>query len=228
MATIDPGIQLAKDSSIAACMAEAGHRYSPEQSTQTRFDPDLISGLLPLSVEVAATRGYDTVAHTLPPKDAGSGNPPTIIEGSSPAPQNNAYAEALMGRPDAPQEFVPFGDGGSIGASTQGCLAQAALEVYGSVRNQLLVEGIGRNLPLEAIGPSNHDQEVLDATAEWSACIAGKERTFATPGEAMVAAAEMPRTESIKVAVDDAQCREQVQLHSKRASVQDRYLTTVF
>lgn len=138
--------------------------------------------------------------------------------------QRQAWGEAFFGPESAPQIRVTLPNGSQVETSSQGCLAEAQKQVYGSLEEMLKTENFAGSLPLEALNRAAADPKLRTLNASWSSCMTEKGQTGLTdPAEARARAAKSG--DGAAIAVADAQCEEELDYAGQREDLEDRYLT---
>lgn len=229
----------AVDRVIEDCMAQQGWEYFP----------------LRVDAADASHEAVYTLQHELTPQEAAEQGYGFYIEQrrDSPIParaanqeyrrglteqQRRAYQEDLDGGPDAEAQY-----GEGIGGPTEGCLVEARKQLHGPQWQQVSMlsyklQTLG-NKALQRVGS---DQRLTDALDAWRGCMgdagfevdrpsAAVERFFDPASqdseESSQPVGHDPSQAEIELAVADAECRKQVELHQTWTEVVRRQRANV-
>lgn len=201
---MSPAAQQAKEKAIAQCLQQKGLTWQERPAKEAY---SIRSQLFPqpLSVEDAQQYGYE--------------KPGPNLEQDSP-PIDDAVMEAYMGNPENGRVAV---EGVSGAIASDGCLAQSYKAVFGSAEAGVLFESGISNLPLPYIGEVQSDPKVLELDKQWATCMKDRhDIEIANPDLASVNTS----MDSKKLAVYDAQCRQEVKYEEGTVEVLNAYLTT--
>lgn len=156
---------------IAACMSDAGFSY------EVRTADDYVTPPPPyLSPSELRRSGYQydwaAAAESFLETNGPSGAPdPTA--GMTPD-EAEAYTWALLGPPTAPRAALDEPGGGSVFASTEGCVAGARTELYGSVANSLRFERAVQYLSHSGVADElRRRDDYRTAMHDWQQCMRG-------------------------------------------------------
>lgn len=197
---------------ISECMANAGFDYIPPAETHGAADLSEWIGFERLDTAAAKAEGY--------------GGP---VAGSEPAPGSDqaimfsdpAFDAALYGSADE------FAGAGSYETRAGGCRGEAVTAIYGDMERYTLATVASMNAFPASRDAASWDPEIETANRDWQDCMAQTPySSFQTPGEARTAGEAAGGQEEIKIAVTDAVCREETNLHARIDAVLDKYLTT--
>jgi hypothetical protein len=161
-------IEVAMDKSMADCMARKGFQYVPidlataiamESSSDYEeiagFPIDLKlepSGYRPAPVEITRPFDNDAYAHSL---------------GTA---EQEAWSVAALGDFDDTVS-VATPDGMSFEIPKQGCLAEARMQIFGSLDSAVIYEVGISAIDRQAAAITRSDQAIIDAVAAWSTCM---------------------------------------------------------
>ena len=158
-----------------------------------------------------------------------TGNPDDPPTGSNRSQEEAmAYDIAMRGTPDSIQEIRLIGfDGSPIGSVTigDGCVGDAFVEIFGSidsyleyVKTQALVEDIG----VRSWSRLFSDPAAIEASAEWSQCMATKGFEYHVPLEVSNQDWPEPRpqAEESATALADHECRNDTAINTRLATVE--------
>lgn len=210
----------AEERLVARCMTGLGWNYEPQQAVF--FEEELEDAVVRRGVEawqwddpdLASEHGYGIAETGGIPEPEPPTNPNLdYVMSLSPSDQVQ-YAEDMNGRPDESIR-LPLPEGGEISVGTQGCLASARRELFGSVEAfgewHMLSIHFTELMP----GAVFSDPEVDAALTTWRQCMMEQSfPSFSNPDEAFAFAhryfrdAEFGRAEQdeMKQAVSDATC----------------------
>lgn len=199
-----PAAQQAKEKAIVQCLQEKGLTWKERPATEA-YNIRLQFSPAPLSVEDAQQYGYEK-----PGPNKEQDNPPI----------DDAAWEAYMGNPDNGSVRV---DGVSGAIASDGCMAQSYKAVFGSAEAGVLFEGGILNLPLPYINAAKDDEKYNALVKSWSTCMKDKHGVeIESPSMASIDTS----MDSKKLAVNDAQCRQEVKYEEGTVEVLNAYLTT--
>lgn len=203
---------------IQGCLMEAGFDYTPAPEG-SGIDLNRAMGIGRLDLATAQTSGYSSV------QAQGPGEPvPGTPEGDLFA--NPAFLQALNGT-EASRQQVRAGAKGPF-TFLGGCKLQAATTIYGSTENYALANAAAMNILIPASNAAAKDPAVDDAVKTWRECMAKTPySTFDGPWEAVNAGSTASGQKEREIAVTDAICREQTQLHATLDTILDKYVTTL-
>lgn len=203
---------------IHGCLMEAGFDYTPAPE-RSSIDLNRAIGISRLDLATAQNSGYSSV------QAQGPGEPvPGTPEGDLFA--NPAFFQALNGT-EASRQQVPAGAKGPF-TFLGGCKLQAATTIYGSPENYGLASAAAVNILLPATHAASEDPGVADAVTKWQGCMAKTPySTFQGPWQAVTAGTAAGGQKEREIAVTDAICREQTQLHASLDTILDKYVTTL-
>lgn len=188
--SIPLALQSKKENIIQSCMAEKGLKYT--KKTENISEYQVRDFVLPakLSLEDARVNGYM--------------NSSNLLEKNQANEQDSNLFLGLNGT----ENGKPISVAGVTGKiQSDGCLAHAYQQVYGSPESGLLVEAGGMSLPIPYLNAAHLDPMFNEIDKKWSQCMKNDfSLDFLNPDHTNTS----PESGSIDVAVADATCREQV------------------
>jgi hypothetical protein len=148
---------------IDRCMRVQGFSYPIETQPAAKQDNEY-----GLSMADAEKSGYTTESNMLTVPDITSDN----LGPTDPA-ENERYEAALDGAPNAPRVSFPtaFMGGGSESTSSEGCIAEAAKQVFGTMQaavEQATYEG---SFGMQSLAQADADPAIAALNRQWSACM---------------------------------------------------------
>lgn len=213
LATLPPELELAHRVVTRTCMLKAGFDLPFDSSPPRDFGRTLIAveGLI-ASENSARTNGYRTTqADNLSPIDQ--------YEEDLSASEAAEYRLAYSGGDDPQTEMLTLGNGMIVGRSTEGCLAEADIAVYGSVKDTLKAQNFINEVYGQSVTyASDTTSELGPLLAEYKTCMADKGYEVNGLNAAALAAeafgvyrsaSESPSIDEQNMAVSDFQCQTQ-------------------
>lgn len=193
----------AEQALISDCMRRHGFKYWPLPANQAypvvRF-PYVIA-----SVSWARSHGF----HNSLGLPVNSG-PNQRYFGQLSGSEQSAYADALVGKADAPSITTPLPTGGIEGHSADGCQAFADTELYGSYQAWFKASTVALDLPTLWQSMVMGSRQYTSAVSAWSACMRKKGYRYSSPAEAASASGTQTspqlRPAEITAAVAEVQC----------------------
>ncbi|HEV7935881.1 MAG TPA: hypothetical protein VGP70_26650 [Actinomadura sp.] len=206
------------------CMAKKGFRYVKRPAPKRDVNPTMSDPDYGLSPAEAQRHGYRTAALLNQ-----SESQPDPYKNQTPA-ERQRWGQAFFGPDSAPQIRVKLPVGSEVETSSQGCLAEAQKQVFGSIERMLKSENFAGNLPAQARQRANADPRLKKLNGRWSACVTKQGHAGLTdPVAARSKAAELyrngEREAEIKLAVADAKCEQQIDYTPQRKRLEDLYYT---
>jgi hypothetical protein len=193
----------AEQTLIRDCMQRNGFKYWPLPASQAypvvRF-PYVIT-----SLSWARSYGFhDSLG--LPANSGPNQSYFSTLSGS----EQSAYANALVGKADAPSVTMPLPTGGTEGHSADGCQALADTELYGSYQAWFKASTVASDLPLLWQSMVLGSRPYSSAVLVWSACMREQGYRYSSPAEAAsefgAQTSSRPQRAEITAAVAEVQC----------------------
>ncbi|MCW2904638.1 MAG: hypothetical protein JWO67_6903 [Streptosporangiaceae bacterium] len=219
------GVRIAATEELSwRCMTKKGVRYVKRPAPKRDGNPTMSAPDYGISPAEAGRHGYRTAALLNE-----SENQPNPYKDQTPA-ERQRWGQAFFGPDSAPQIRVKLPGGSEVETSSQGCLADAQKQVFGSIERMLKSESFAGNLPAQARNRANADPRMRKLNALWSACMTKQGHAgLADPALAHSKAAESyrngDRRTEIKIAVADATCEQQIHYAPQRKRLEDLYYT---
>lgn len=216
-----PYLGRAEGELIRRCMAEQGYEYYPAPPP-----PSLGQKEKTLSVAQARRDGY---ASLLPPAEAPGAYQEELYLRSLSEADREGFYWALFGNSSDRMEVE--GEVGKLTIPTDGCQTQAEQHIYGDRTTWAQLHFVVMNL--QALqGSDSQDQQLQEATGRWASCIRERGHEFNSPAESIEAAAEasggdLDDAQAIKLAVDDAICRNETDWDAVNAAASQRTLAAL-
>jgi hypothetical protein len=193
----------AEQALIRDCMRRHGFQYWPLPASQAypvvRF-PYVIT-----SVSWARSHGFND-SLGLPVNSGPNQRYYSKLSGS----EQSAYANALVGKSDAPSVTTPLPTGGIDGHSADGCQASADTELYGSYQAWFKASTVALDLPVLWQSMVTGSRQYISAVSVWSACMREKGYRYSSPAEAASASGDRtslpPRPAEITAALAEVHC----------------------
>ena len=194
----------------ARCMAAKGFAYQvdpPAASDDTARSPSLGGFGTPLTLE-EASNGYPATQSERPAA--------TGVE----SPGRTRRYQRALDREHARQVQIEI-PGFALGASSRGCVATARRQLYGSVRNYLMVEYAAQGIRRFASGVLEEPQ-VQRAVAEYETCMRAAGYAVDNPGQAPQLAERRfgqhrlgeASAREVEMATTDALCQSRSEVYS--------------
>ena len=213
LVTLPPELELAHRVVARTCMSKAGFDLPFDSSPPRDFGGTLIAveGLIS-SEDSARTIGYRTTqTDQLSPIDQ--------YEEDLPASEAAEYRLAYFGGDDPETEMLTLGNGTIVGRSTEGCLAEADIAVYGSVKNILKAQNFINEVQGQSVNYASETTSALGPLlAEYKTCMADQGYEVNGLNAAKLAgetfgvyrsASQAPSIDEQNMAVSDFQCQAQ-------------------
>ncbi len=214
----------AQEQLVQRCMTAHGLPYTA-LNVHSHREP-----LIPaLTARIAATTGYGRG----PDPAAGGDTPPAEIAHLSSA-ERTRWFTVLQGPDDGPRATVHLADGAVAEQSTQGCVSQAATQLYGTLDNAVLQSGAGANLTNATLLALSGSPDASKLETDWSTCMtATGHPDLDTPSLAQQQAqhgyGRLPDAEALTqdraLATADVSCRERVDYANRWQILEDRWFT---
>ncbi|MCW2904637.1 MAG: hypothetical protein JWO67_6902 [Streptosporangiaceae bacterium] len=206
------------------CMAKKGLRYVKQPAPKRDVNPTMSAPGYGLSPTEAARHGYRTAALLNE-----SENRPDPYKDQTPA-ERQRWGQAFFGPDSTPQTRVKLPDGSEVDTPSEGCLADAHRQIFGSTERRVKSESFAGNLPAQARQRANADPRLRNLNSLWSACMTKQGHAgLAEPAAASSKAAGLyrngDRQTEIKIAVADAKCEQQINYAPQRKRLEDLYYT---
>lgn len=226
----DARLRFAEQSLIARCMQRRGLPYQVAAEGADAGLPTMSVN----DVEKARNEGYGLRTELTRADEVTSLEDDRI---DLPRRQQQEYERVLFGPPRAAQASTRSLEGDVVSASTEGCIAQARTQLFGSVENFLtLSEFLGNSVRLVMYQARQESPEVQDAFGGWRDCMADAgypDLDERNGGEALVrvAYAEQPASAAdleTEVAVTDAGCDREVGYSDVATTAENRALAEYF
>lgn len=192
---------------IFQCMSDKGLAYEKKIIVSSDYNVRDYMLPKPLTLENARSNGYSSESLYLE-------------QNQLPADTSSSMFEALNGTENGDVISVA-GVSGKI--RSDGCLAKAYTEVYGSPEAGVLIEAGGSSLPIPYLNAAHLDQSLIELDDRWSQCM---EKDFSLNFENPDFTNISPESGTIEVAVADATCRETVEYEKNVHQTMNAYLTT--
>lgn len=219
----------AREESVRRCMEQRGFTYVRNPAPKADVAPTLGQDPYGLTEAQVKETGYGSAEDV--------NDSPGEVDRSD-ASQQEGWGRAYFGPEDAPEVTVDLPGGGTIGTTSQGCLAEARKKLYGSLEDYVVTNFLAGNLPIWARKEAASDADMARIDSMWSSCMTGKGYTnFKNPGAARAkssdeyqrlgVASDSARDQEISVAVADAECEQQTNYAKQRIQLEDRYYAKI-
>jgi hypothetical protein len=216
----------AEEALVSRCMAGNALTYTvtiPTQDPPRRISPEPWYGLD--DVASARAKGYgldEGTPRPAPPEPAApAGDPNARLVERMPPAQQQAYSEALYGRP-AERVLERLPSGATLIISVTGCVAEARRRLYGDVRGYLRAEYLVVNIHRPADRAARATSQYRQALDRWRTCMGRLGHGYGEPAAARAAMEARydrsprdraaARAEERTVATADATCGRQSRL----------------
>ncbi|GII33824.1 hypothetical protein [Planotetraspora mira] len=208
------------------CMRDKGLKYVKQPPLKKDVNPTMGDPGYGLSVAEARSNGYGTQTNL---NEVAGGEDPYRDQSDA---ERQRWGDAYFGPSSAAKVQVTLPNGAVVETSSEGCLAEAQKQVFGSLEQMLKSENFAGNLPIEVRKRANADPAMRSLNASWSACMAKQGYAgLAEPIAARAKAGEFYKNADggfaaeAKLAVADSSCERSIGYGPARKRLEDLYYT---
>ncbi|WP_405151682.1 hypothetical protein OG589_21395 [Sphaerisporangium sp. NBC_01403] len=217
---------------IYRCMTGKGLPYVKRTAPGQDVNPTLVADSYGTPLSEASSTGYRAKEHLQTSEDGDSSGVGRLSE-----KDRQRWGDAFFGRDGAPVVSVTLPQGGTSETSSDGCLSEARVRLFGSLEDWLKWSTFAGSFAIEAQQQAGADSRITALNRRWADCMAeAGHKGLKDPEAAREVAArghvlhgigsDEAQSKEVELATADAKCDSAIGYSEKRRQIEDEFYAT--